>query len=559
MKLKSLTIRNYRSITNAYKIKIEDYMILVGKNNEGKSNILKAIQIAFNIIRNYRRLSHLFIPRMEYDFNEDFPISLQNDKRLKDKKTVFKLDLELSDEEYSEFYEIYKTNFTKDFSINIEIKDRAASLTIPKKGENPNNYNKIVENVCQYISNNISVQYIPAIRVQKDSIEVVDSLIDLELNNISDERYIEAKKIVDKYHNDKIQQLEDRLKSPLKVFLPNIKSIKFETKERGTYGLRRDIEIYVDDGVLTPLRKKGDGVKSLFSIALLSKVESKRTRIILIDEPENHLHPAAIHYINSVISDLSSNNQIIISSHNPIFVDRLNIENNIIVENGKANPATKIDDIRKNIGVRCSDNLTYSDYVIVVEGLSDKVLLTKYLETYPELNKLLKSNRISIRDIGGTHNLIPEVYSLDRYLCNYLIVLDNDSAAKDAINQLKQAIVVDENKIRRFSVNGKKSTELEDLYEEQAYKGILSKIGINIDDDLFKNKSLKWSDRVSAVAQSVGIDFSSIESDIKAQICESLPPNVKDVLSDKAINLLNGICDKIINDLQRMNILKKKN
>lgn len=352
--------------------------------------------------------------------------------------------------------------------------------------------------------------------------------------------------------------MAEKLKKPLKEFLPNLKNIKFETRERGNYSFRREIEILVDDGVLTSLKKKGDGVKSLFSIALLSKVESNKKRIILIDEPENHLHPDAIHYIKSVILELSRNNQIIISSHNPIFVDRLKTENNIIVENGKAIPATRIDDIRKNIGVRCSDNLLYSDYVIVVEGPSDKNVLEKYFDYYPELNKLLKTNRISIRSIGGTHNLISEIYALDRCLCNYLILLDNDSAAKTAINELKQAINIDASKIRNFSVNGKYSTELEDLYMEIAYKDILKNKGIDISCDLFKNKNKKWSDRVSDVAQSVGLNFSSIETEVKTEINNTLPLHIRDILTDKAIKLLNAICEKIIADLQQMGLIKKK-
>lgn len=559
MKLTSLTIKNYRSITDAYKIKIEDYMILIGKNNEGKSNILKAIQLAFNIMKNYSQMPRIYLSRMQYDYNEDFPISLQNNRRIKIKKTVFKLEFELTDKECDEFFNRYQMHLLKDFSINIEINDRTALLTIPKRGKNPSNYARLVENVCDYISDNIFVQYIPAIRVQRDSVEVVDSLIDFELSSIKDEIYLNAKKIVDDYHRDKIEQLAEKLKKPLKEFLPNLKNVKFETRERGDYNFRRNIEILVDDGVLTSLKKKGDGVKSLFSIALLSKVESNKMRIILIDEPENHLHPDAIHYINSVISELSKNNQIIISTHNPIFVDRLKIGNNIIVENGKALPATKIDDIRKNIGVRCSDNLTYSDYIIVVEGPSDKNMLEKYLNYYPELNKLLKTNRISIRNIGGTHKLISEIYSLDRYLCNYLILLDNDSAAKEAINNLKQTINVDESKIRKFSVNGKYSAELEDLYQEIAYKDILINRGIDISSDLFKNKSLKWSDRVSAVAQSVGLDFSSIEDETKTEINNYLPPHIKEILTEKAIVLLDAICEKIIEDLKDMGLIKKSN
>lgn len=40
MRLVSFSVRRFRSITEAYKLPLGDYSVLVGPNNEGKSNIL---------------------------------------------------------------------------------------------------------------------------------------------------------------------------------------------------------------------------------------------------------------------------------------------------------------------------------------------------------------------------------------------------------------------------------------------------------------------------------------------------------------------------------------
>ena len=58
MKLISFSVSNYRSITRAHKIKLHDLTILVGKNNEGKSNIIKAISLSMNIIKKYSYFPH---------------------------------------------------------------------------------------------------------------------------------------------------------------------------------------------------------------------------------------------------------------------------------------------------------------------------------------------------------------------------------------------------------------------------------------------------------------------------------------------------------------------
>lgn len=50
MRLIACTVRNFRSITDAYKIPLGDYAVLVGPNNEGKSNVLRAIVTAIGIL-----------------------------------------------------------------------------------------------------------------------------------------------------------------------------------------------------------------------------------------------------------------------------------------------------------------------------------------------------------------------------------------------------------------------------------------------------------------------------------------------------------------------------
>ena len=50
MKLVDLSATNYRSITNAHKITLQNLTVLVGKNNEGKSNLLTALNVAMTTL-----------------------------------------------------------------------------------------------------------------------------------------------------------------------------------------------------------------------------------------------------------------------------------------------------------------------------------------------------------------------------------------------------------------------------------------------------------------------------------------------------------------------------
>lgn len=349
-----------------------------------------------------------------------------------------------------------------------------------------------------------------------------------------------------------------KIKSPLKEFLPQIKQINLTMSDkyrRNNYMARKAINIEIDDGFLTSLSNKGDGVKSLTTIAILGQISSNKNRLIIVDEPENHLHPEAIRYIDGVLRSLAIDNQVLISSHNPIFVNRGSLHSNIIVDAGKAINADRIDAIRKTLGVICSDNLMYSDYVVVVEGLTDKTLLYKLFNEDEFLKRYIENKVITIRSIGGTNNLKSEVYALQRYCCNYIVLLDGDSAGKSAANEIKQALSVPNEKIRYFTRNMRGEFELEDLYKPEIYKDYLLEHQIDISKSSFKNKSSKWSNRLTSIAAEVGINFSESEEKFKEEIATLITSPVKDCLTESGYELLIAIIDKIKTDLNEMLVM----
>ena len=104
MQLTYISIQYYRSITDAYKLDLSDLTVLLGKNNMGKTNIIRAINLGMEILKNMSTLhKRKKINKQLYEWHEDFPISLQNVKRIKNKNTSIRMDFTLSDDETSEF------------------------------------------------------------------------------------------------------------------------------------------------------------------------------------------------------------------------------------------------------------------------------------------------------------------------------------------------------------------------------------------------------------------------------------------------------------------------
>ena len=532
--------------------------ILIGKNNEGKSNLIKALNLAMKIVEFSGNFKRRIIPHQLYVWRDDFPVGLQNKTKLRNKNTEFRMDFKLSGEEITAFHEKVGSSINGDLSVYIEIKqDETFSITVPKRGKNATALSSKIENISRFICDNISLQYIPAVRSESDAYDVISNIIESEFQQTEDEEYKKAQEYIEKYQKKKLKELSDRIKEPLAVFMPSVKSVSLSLEDRfsSKFFLRnKNFEISIDDGALTSLSQKGDGVKSLTTMAILSKTNIKK-RIIIIDEPEAHLHPEAIHYLKKVLYDLTDTNQLIISTHNPIFVNRTSVSSNIIVENHKATPAERIETIRKTLGVKIADNLLYSDYMIVVEGPSDKMVIERFMQEDEQLRSMLNDNTITVKSIGGVRNLRNELYNLEQFLCDYMVILDLDEAGKNKAREAQKDLEIPNDKFRYFNLSNYRECELEELYNPELYKNYLMETWqIDITNGKFKNKSKKWSKRVEELAARSGQILSEEQTnDIKKKLSSMcIGKGIGECFTTDAITLLTGICSKIKSDVSQL-------
>ena len=217
--------------------------------------------------------------------------------------------------------------------------------------------------------------------------------------------YREALATIDQLQRPVLEQLEVRLKASLETFVPGIKDISLSL-DNDRRSLMQSVRIGIDDGRMTPLSSKGDGIISLVGMALLSKIDDLASEgvnlILVIEEPESHLHPQAIHNIRSILDSLQGEVQVVITTHSPSLVNRLAISDNIIVQDSRARPASTISEIRDVLGVRVSDNLTNSRLSVICEGANDDKSLSKLVcDARPELQAYLDDGEVSFSALGG--------------------------------------------------------------------------------------------------------------------------------------------------------------
>lgn len=528
MELVNFSVTNYRSITKAHKVSVSHTTVLIGRNNEGKSNLLRALDVAMTSLQRHA-LEHRFgrrtarpISRRDertYLWERDFPINLQ--ARKSGTQTIIRLEFQLNGDEVDEFKGTIKSNLNGALPIIIKIgKDSVPSIEVSKSGKGSKALNAKSGQIAKFIADKIIFNYIPAVRTDQEANEVVARMLSQRLRVLEDDdEYIKALKTIRDLQQPILESLSERIKEPLEQFLPGIKGVSIEIPDdTRRSSLRRDFEIIVDDGTPTSLAFKGDGVKSLAALSLLKdRLITYGASIIAIEEPESHLHPAAIHQLLEVINKLSEENQVILSTHNPLFVDRHEIKTNIIIDRGSASPAKNIKQIRDLLGIKASDNLTNASFVLVVEGDDDVLSMKALLRSLSsKLRQMIDSHMLIVEPIGGAGNLPYKLTLLKNSLCVFHAMLDNDEAGRKAYEDSEAEGLLSIKSNTFINCNGSPNSEFEDCLNVSVYKSkIYEEFGVNLDCAAFRSNS-KWSDRVRQVFLSQGKSWNhGIEAKVK--------------------------------------------
>ena len=550
MQLVNFSVTNYRSITKAHKINLQNITVLVGRINEGKSNILMALNVAMETMMQHA--NHANVHERLYDWQRDFPVQLQQRKNNLD--SVFRLNFRLNHDENTEFFRTTGIRSNEDIPIELKYgRDNRAKITVPKKGSS--SFNDKSEKVTAFICERIAINYIQAVRTEDMAMDVIHKLISTELSKLYDnEEYKSAEQTIYNLQEAVYNDIANRILAPLQEFLPQLTNVEIRSRGRRLVwrGFRNDVDVILNDGTPTSILYKGDGIKSLVSLAILKESKNEiGASIIAIEEPESHLHPEAIHSLVNVIKGISENHQVIITTHNPLFVQRNNISNNIIVDHGTAKPAKNIKEIRELLGVLPEDNLINASHVLVVEGEDDKIALNKILSSLsPTIKDALIKNKLVIQPLAGATNLNYELSRLRSYVCRYFVFLDADEAGYDAAEKAIEKGLLSESDVKYSICNGNNISEFEDCLKKDFYiEAIRNKFSVDLGVTSFRN-SKKWSDRVKAVFLSQGQRWTdTVEKKVKMEVAKLIPVEDADSVLDEH---KRGSIDALVNALENM-------
>jgi putative ATP-dependent endonuclease of OLD family len=176
MKLCSVSVEHFRSIKDMREINLESYTVIIGPNNEGKSNILRAIRIAMHeISKNARKTSGYnrnfyenrfgnYMPYREieeFSPNHDRPIN--SSKRQKD--TIIGLEFSLQQNEIVDFEKTVGSRINGALKVEVRFDvNGKSSIKFIKQGRGSEIFKQKTEIISTFICDRIQFQYIPSVR-----------------------------------------------------------------------------------------------------------------------------------------------------------------------------------------------------------------------------------------------------------------------------------------------------------------------------------------------------------------------------------------------------------
>lgn len=187
------------------------------------------------------------------------------------------------------------------------------------------------------------------------------------------------------------------------------------------------------DGALTPhldnvpFSMLGSGEQSKLKIMLALARRASQVGIILIEEPENHLAFGELNKLIRHIRDQCNEHQLIIATHSSFVINKLGLSNLLLLAGTNAHSLTALPKGTSDYFAKLSGydtlRLVLAEKVVLVEGPSDELIVQKaYWDKYAKLPIEDGIDVINVRGLSA-----PRFLQLARPLRRRCVVVtDND-------------------------------------------------------------------------------------------------------------------------------------
>ncbi|HDZ54471.1 MAG TPA: hypothetical protein ENI19_03625 [Candidatus Nealsonbacteria bacterium] len=435
--LKAIEFEDYRNIKNGSRLIFEPITTLVGANESGKSNIIRAIQLLSEDFNENDtkmgsiRASRNEMPLLRYFFElkskDLFGYFKQSIKNFRDKNLICLIvsgetnELMLSDQRFSLREIEYRNQWKNTSGQPMKFKARKGKEIELQQNEKifGDNDNKFA------IAKLARENKITKLTTEEIDSDVIDKIFKDFLPEIEYWEYDQDKHYLpDHVFWDKFLTAPDNFLPVKNLFLIACSEgnlTDFNTALSSFKGKDHEIQKYLDDvskslnkiikktwkqsnielqlfyqtdklrfdiyegGRRTPPSVRSDGLKWFLSFLLDFRSRGElQNKIILFDQPGEKLHPGGQKELRERFTEIALKNQVIFATQSPFLIDRNSWSKVKFLQRKNGDPEikqpTKYDVkndelLRHSLGYSLADVGQANDFNIVVEGYTDQFLL----------------------------------------------------------------------------------------------------------------------------------------------------------------------------------------
>lgn len=466
MKISYIRIQNFKSIRDLEIKDVDNALILVGKNNTGKTVVIDAICLVAGQLQPQPRYFLNQKENIRIDMKvllDENDLNLYHQRRLVGNFKNYEMWYHNFQEKLPSFCEGelsfsyivnpegnikyddgYKRNnpyiqevFPKTYHIG-HSRDVQAIQTDVFRFYDENSLQEIQENLCTFDEGKHCQHCFQCI-------DVIAKKEPMELTLLETVRLMQYKTL-----KVNINEFTERLNRHFHRNGSGSQEIRIETGFHPESLFQMETTVYNRDrGTMGEISTLSEGLRSIYALSLLetyAEDENTIPCIIMIEDPEIFLHPQLQKAASEILYRLSKKNQVIFSTHSPNMIFNFSsrqIKQVVLDEEyyTTIKEDNDVDEILDDLGYTANDLMNVS-FVFIVEGKQDSIrlplLLEKYYsEVYDEDGKL---QRISIVPTNSCTNI--KTYANLKYI-NKLYLKDQflmirDSDGKNPKHLVKQ-------------------------------------------------------------------------------------------------------------------------
>lgn len=413
--IEKVIIQNYKSI-NYLNLKLNDEMnILVGNNEQGKSTILEAINLALTSTLNKRNIHNELNPFLfNKNIVEDYIKNIRKGKYDAPPSILIEIYLKENDQ----------TAFLK--GTNNSIKENACGIRLSVEFDDD-----YTEEYEQYINQSNNLKNIPIEYYKVNWYSFASNPITSRSNPVKcvlidptegkhwsgTDRYISSvigetldpkqratlnfnyRDIKEKFSEiDSITQINRTLSEKTGEISEKELAISLDISQKN--GWESNLTAYLDD---IPFDFIGKGEQNSVKLKLSLESTSEEAQVILIEEPENHLSYSNMYKLINQISEKCEGKQLIITTHSTYVLNKLGLDKVVLMNNGHHMTLRDLKEETYNYFKKLPGydtlRLLLADKAILVEGPSDELIVQKaYIQKY---NKLPIEDGVDVITVRG--------------------------------------------------------------------------------------------------------------------------------------------------------------